>query len=65
MLMQVVLNIKVTDSVEKVFVGNKIMYNAEQMSNYEVTRNYSVSQGNHLTMKTTKPETYISSAQQL
>jgi hypothetical protein len=36
--MQVVLNIKVTDYVEKVLVGKKIMYNAEQTSNYEVTR---------------------------
>jgi hypothetical protein len=41
------------------------MYNAEQTSNYEVARKYSVSQGNHLTVETTKPGTYNISAQQL
>jgi hypothetical protein len=61
--MQVVLNIKITYSVERVLVGRKI--NAEQTGNYEVARKYSVFQGNHLTVETTKPGTYTSSAQQL
>jgi hypothetical protein len=63
--MQLVPDIKVTDSVEKVLVGKKIMYNAEQTSCYEGARKYSVSQGNHLTVETTKPGSYSNSAQQL
>jgi hypothetical protein len=38
---------------------------AEQTSDYEVARKYSVSQGKHLTVETTKPGTYASSTQQL